>query len=198
MVVNIVNASCKRHDQLAQEQHDEIVRQIEVGELLEGRGKNQLTNLARPCDTRWGSHHKTLCRLVEMSKPVLKVLENLHNDADNVSQRTTVAGLIKHMEFFEFVLILHLMIILLGKTNNLSQCLQLKNQNIVRVVGLIKTTLEDIQEIRQNGWDELFKEVTDFCVKFNIVVPNMEDTRTANGRSRSWGGQLVTYNHHLK
>ena len=39
MVVNIVNASCKRHDQLAQEQHDEIVRQIEAGELLEGRGK---------------------------------------------------------------------------------------------------------------------------------------------------------------
>ncbi|KAM3335072.1 hypothetical protein ACQJBY_029464 [Aegilops geniculata] len=198
MVVNIVNASCKRHDQLAQEQHDEIVRQIEAGELLEGRGKNQLTNLARPGDTRWGSHHKTLCRLVEMWKPVLKVLENLHNDADNVAQRTTAAGLIKQMESFEFVLILHLMIRLLGKTNNLSQCLQLKNQNIVRAVGLIKTTLEDIQEIRRNGWDELFKEVTDFCVKYNIVVPNMEDTRTANGRSRTWGGQLVTYNHHFK
>lgn len=75
MVVNIVNASCKRHDQLAQEQHDEIVRQIEAEELLEGKGKNQLTNLARPGDTRWGSHHKTLCRLVEMWKPVLKVLE---------------------------------------------------------------------------------------------------------------------------
>ena len=66
MVVNIVNASCKRHDQLSQEQHDEIVRQIEAGELLEGRRKNQLTNLSRPGDTRWGSHHKTLCRLVEM------------------------------------------------------------------------------------------------------------------------------------
>jgi hypothetical protein len=31
MVVNIVNASRKRHDQLAQEQHDEIVRQLEAG-----------------------------------------------------------------------------------------------------------------------------------------------------------------------
>ncbi|XP_044454880.1 uncharacterized protein [Triticum aestivum] len=198
MVVNIVNASCKRHDQLAQEQHDEIVRQIEAGELLVGKGKNQLTNLARPGDTRWGSHHKTLCRLVQMWKPVLKVLENLHNDADNVAQRTTAAGLIKQMESFEFVLILHLMITLLGKTNNLSQCLQLKNQNIVRAVGLIKTTLDDIQNIRQNGWGELFKEVTDFCVKYNIVVPNMEDTRTANGRSRTWGRQLVTYNHHFR
>ena len=39
MVVNIVNASCKRHDQLAQEQHDEIVRQVEAGELPGGKEK---------------------------------------------------------------------------------------------------------------------------------------------------------------
>ena len=55
-----------------------------------------------------------------------------------------------------------------------------------------------MQEIRQNGWDELFQEVTNFCLKYNIVVPNMEDTRTANGRSRTWGGQLVTYHHHFR
>ena len=102
------------------------------------------------------------------------------------------------METFEFVLILHLMIRLLGKTNNLSYCLQKKNQNIVRAVGLIKTTLDDIQEIRQDGWDGLLQEVTDFCLKYNIVVPNMEDTRTSNGRSRTWGGQLVTYYHYFR
>jgi hypothetical protein len=39
MAVNIVNALCKRHDQLAQEQHDEIVRQLEAGELSGGKGK---------------------------------------------------------------------------------------------------------------------------------------------------------------
>jgi hypothetical protein len=198
MAVNIVNASCKRHDQLAQEQHDEIVRQLEAGELSGGKGKNQLTNLARPGDTRWGSHHRTLCRLVLMWKPVLKVLENLFSDADNVTQRTTAGGLIKQLETFEFIFILHLMIRLLGKTNDLSYCLQKKNQNIVRAVGLIKTTLVKIQEIRQDGWDELLQEVNDFCVKYNIVVPNMEETRTSNGRSRTWGGQLVTYYHYFR
>ena len=60
-----------------------------------------------------------------------------------------------------------------------------KKQHIVRVVGLIKTTMDKMQEIRQNGWDELFQEVTNFCLKYNIVVPNMEDTITANGRSRT-------------
>ena len=119
MVAKIVNASCKRHDQLSQEQHDEFVHQVEAGELPGGKGKNQLTNLARPGDTRWGSHHRTLCRLISMWKPVLKVLENLYNDADNVAQITSAGGLIKHMETFEFVLMLHLMIRLLGKTNDL-------------------------------------------------------------------------------
>ena len=70
-----------------------------------------------------------------MWKPVLKVLENLFIDAEIVAQRTTAGGLIKHMETFEFVLILHLMIRLLGRTNDLSYCLQKKNQNIVRAVG---------------------------------------------------------------
>jgi hypothetical protein len=40
------------------------------------------------------------------------------------------------METFEYVLILHLMIRLLGKTNDLSLCLQRKGKNIVRVVRL--------------------------------------------------------------
>jgi hypothetical protein len=53
-------------------------------------------------------------------------------------------------------------------------------------VGLIKTTLDKVQEIRQDAWDELLKEVNAFCLKHTIVVPNMEYTRTYNGRSRNW------------
>jgi hypothetical protein len=114
MVANIVNVSCRRHDQLVQEHHDEIVRQLEAGVLVGGKGKNQLTDLARPSDTRWELHHRTLCQLVLMRKPVLKVLENLFLDAKNVAQRSTTGGLIKNMGTFEFVLILHIMIRLLG------------------------------------------------------------------------------------
>ncbi|XBI87428.1 hypothetical protein VPH35_025524 [Triticum aestivum] len=34
LIVNTVNASCKRHDELAQEQHDNIVSQLESGEIF--------------------------------------------------------------------------------------------------------------------------------------------------------------------
>jgi hypothetical protein len=91
--------------------------------IFSRRGKNQVTNLLKPGVTRWGAHHKTLCRFVMMWETVLHVLENVHDDAENLTQRTTADGLISQMDSFEFVLVSHLMIRLLGKTNELSHCL---------------------------------------------------------------------------
>jgi hypothetical protein len=102
------------------------------------------------------------------------------------------------METFEFVLIMHFVIKLLGKTNDLSQCLQKNDQNIVRAIGLIGATLQQIDEIRQHGWEDLFKDTKSFCIQYNIIVPNMLDTTTARGLSRGHGGQLITYRHLLK
>ena len=120
LIVNIVNVSCKRHDQLAQCHHDNPVQRLENDDMLRGRGRNQATNLTRVGDTRWGSHHKTLCRLQLMWSVVLEVLENVCQDATNLAQRTTATCLLEKMESFEFVLVLHLMIKVLGKTNDLS------------------------------------------------------------------------------
>jgi hypothetical protein len=68
-----------------------------------------------------------------MWKAVLEVLENICQDGPS-TQRTTASGLLKQMETFELVLIMHFVIKLLGKTNDLSQCLQKKDQNIVRAI----------------------------------------------------------------
>ncbi|WVZ50939.1 hypothetical protein U9M48_002142, partial [Paspalum notatum var. saurae] len=188
MIVNTVNASCKRRDQLSQQHHDNIVNQLDSGKLFSGRGKNQETNLVRPGDTRWGSHHKTLSRLQHMWKAVLEVLENIAEDGVG-EKRTTASGLLLQMESFEFVFILHLMFQLLGITNDLSQCLQRKDQNIVQAVALIGITLDKINDVRQHGWDELFEEVKDFSVIHQIIILDMEDKLTIRGCSRGRGGQ---------
>ncbi|WVZ77319.1 hypothetical protein U9M48_025200 [Paspalum notatum var. saurae] len=190
LIVNTVNASCKRHDQLAQEHHENVVRGLENDEIFSGRGKNQETNLARPGDTRWGSHHKTLCRLQLMWQAVLEVLENICDDGPTSATKTCAAGLLKHMESFEFVLIMHLMIKLLGKTNDLPQCLQKKDTNIVRAVSLIGVTLQKVNDIREHGWERVFEATKQFCVKHHIIVPDMSETTVARGRSRGRGGQL--------
>jgi len=126
LIVNTVNVSCKRRDQLAQNHHDNNVNQMENCQIFSGREKNQETSLARAGDTRWGSHHKTLCRLFHMWDSVLEVLENVAEDGVG-DKRTTASGLLLQMENFEFVFILHLKIRLLGITNDLSQCLQRKD-----------------------------------------------------------------------
>jgi hypothetical protein len=64
LIVSTVNASRKRRDNLSQKHHDDIVCQLESGEIFSGRGENQQTNLVRPGNTRWGSYHKTLCRIL--------------------------------------------------------------------------------------------------------------------------------------
>jgi hypothetical protein len=197
LIVNTVSASCKRRDQLLQDHHEKLVDQLERGVIFAGRGKNQETSLARPGDTRWGTHHKNLACLQLMWAPVLEILENISEDANDGDKKTQASGLIERMETFEYVFILHLMIRVLGKTQELSQCLQRKNQNIVRAIGLIGSVLTNMNDMRENGWDPLFEEVKSFCLKINIVMPNMEDTIQVRGRSRCRGAKLVSYYHHF-
>jgi len=90
-----------------------------------------------------------------MWSSVLEVLENISEDGTDGEKKTTASGLIQRMESFEFVFILHLMIRVLGMTQDLSQCLQ-KNQNIVRAIGLIGSVTRNMNEMRENGWDALF------------------------------------------
>jgi hypothetical protein len=40
-IVNTVNASCNRHDQLAQEHHDNLVHSLEMGEFFLEEGKTK-------------------------------------------------------------------------------------------------------------------------------------------------------------
>jgi hypothetical protein len=132
-----------------------------------------------------------------MWNSVLEVLENIVEDGFR-DQRSTASGLLLQMENFEFVFTMHLMIRLLGITNNLSHCLQRKDHNIVWAVALIGITLEKINDVRQHGWDELFEEINEFCEIHHIIIPNMEDTVTVRGRSRGRGGLQVTYYHQFK
>jgi hypothetical protein len=55
------------------------------------------------------------------------------DDGSNGDKKYMVSGLLKQMESFEFVLILHLMMRLLGRTNDLSQVCKEK----IRILSLL-------------------------------------------------------------
>jgi hypothetical protein len=66
LIVNNVGASCMRKDVLLAKHHNLLLEKIESGEILTGKGLNQQCTLARLGDTRWGSHLKTLLRILVM------------------------------------------------------------------------------------------------------------------------------------
>ncbi|XP_039143947.1 LOW QUALITY PROTEIN: zinc finger MYM-type protein 1-like [Dioscorea cayenensis subsp. rotundata] len=195
MIVNAAGASCKRKDQLRQHHHDRLVEQLEKVEIASGRGQNQESSLARPGDTRWGSHYTTILCLISMWTSVLNVLQNVH-DASN-DNRGIAASLIEKIENYQFVFVMYLMRRLLGITNELSLTLQQKDQNIVQAMCLIEAVKAQLQDLRETGWEAFLEQVKSFCEGNSIAVPNMEDHMRIRGRSRR-EGQVITHFHHYR
>jgi hypothetical protein len=168
-------------DELRQRQHENMVERLENDDISTGRGLNQETSLARPGATRWGSHYKTIVRLLSMWSSVVEVLQNIYEDGQESKSKGIVVGLIDKMETYEFVFIAHLMKVVLGLTNCLSQFLQQKDQNIVEAMSLVATTKRQLQDFRDNGWDNLLVDVNNFCSDSEhvISIPNMERAKVA-------------------
>ena len=129
LIVNNTTTSCKRKDLLLDKQRKILLDKLNSGQISSGRGKHQETSLARPRDTRWGFHYKTLLRIESMWDPIIEVLEIVHEDGRNPSR---AGGLVEIMESFSFVFTMKMMLKILRITNNLSLILQRKDQNMFR------------------------------------------------------------------
>ncbi|XP_022842023.1 uncharacterized protein LOC111365717 [Olea europaea var. sylvestris] len=71
IIVNLVGASCKRVDALRTSYHVEILEKLNIEELSGGTGQFQEMSLARPGDTRWGSHLETVTRFISMFNAII-------------------------------------------------------------------------------------------------------------------------------
>ena len=114
----------------------------------------------------------------------------------NQSIRGKAAGAVRLMMTFDLVLILHLMKELMGITDLLCRKLQQKSQDIINAMADVATTKRLIQDLRDNGWSKLLKDVTVFCTKQGITVPDMNGSYADYIRSRS--GSEATVEHHYR
>jgi hypothetical protein len=64
-------------------------------------------------------------------------------------------------------------------------------------MSLLIDVKERLIKLRNEGWDTLLEQVTSFCVKKEIPLPNMEEAIPRWGRSRL-GGNLITQEHHYR
>ncbi|KAI5328628.1 hypothetical protein L3X38_028025 [Prunus dulcis] len=195
-VVNHVGASCKRRDALRAQVQEELVIVFENDCLITGRGLHQETSLKRAGDTRWSSHYGTIISIISMFSSVIHVLQMIIDDNPNDSAGEA-NKIQREMLTFQFVFHLFLMKAILGLTNDVSQALQKKDQEIVNAMALVKSCKEKLHWMRNNGFDALVEEVSLFCDKHHIDVPTMDEAFVLPGRSRR-NAPIKTNRHHYR
>ncbi|XP_075087897.1 uncharacterized protein LOC107822487 [Nicotiana tabacum] len=99
----------------------------------------------------------------------------LQRPGSEANDRLQAEVFLSKINSFEFVFMLHLMLKVLLMSNELSKALQKKEQDIVNAMIFLNLTKDRLQQMRNEGWKSLMDEVSLFCAKHDILVPNMEE-----------------------
>ncbi|XP_004292906.1 PREDICTED: uncharacterized protein LOC101296462 [Fragaria vesca subsp. vesca] len=127
---------------------------------------NHLVNVVGgSCKRRDSLREKQVAKIIEELN-VVELLEEIKEDGSSNDHKQDASWLLDLLESFDFVFSLHLMKVLLGITNLLSQALQRRDQDIVNAMKLVKVCKEQLQDMRDNGWDSLLGQVVSFCEKY--------------------------------
>ena len=86
--------------------------------------------------------------------------------------------------------------LILGVTNELSQALQKKDQDIVNAMALVEVCKQRLQSLRDDDFGDLLDDVQKFCQEHDIVVPNMEDLHFVPGKSRRKAPRLTNFHYY--
>ncbi|ESQ50115.1 hypothetical protein EUTSA_v10002275mg [Eutrema salsugineum] len=196
VLLNVVGASCKRKDMVREDHRKRIEEKTKKTEIKTGKGLNQELSFQRPGKTRWGSHYKTLLRLVDLFPSVIQVLEYVESDGSDSTKRCQANGLLKYFHTFDFVFYLQLMLLLLGLTNTLSKALQRKDLDILNAMSLVKSTKQQLYKLRNNGWESFINKVYSFCENYKTELLVMEDEFIDSRKPRTKSNKTIM--HHYK
>ncbi|XP_059281283.1 uncharacterized protein LOC132034977 [Lycium ferocissimum] len=177
------------------ESQKKVQEALDMGEVETGKGLNQELGLARAADTRWGSHYKSFKNFISMFGSITDVLDTIVVDSECVEDSCKATGYLRVCQTFEIAFILHLMRDILAITNELSESLQKKEQDIANAMLLVKVAKKRLQDLREEGWDPLIENVSTFCVKYDILIPNFDEFYINFGRSRRKVAEH-TFSHH--
>jgi hypothetical protein len=159
-------------------------------------GLNQDQSVHRARETHWGSHYRTLSGLVQLFPLVISVLKYVAKEGKRSSKKSEARGLLSCFGTFDFVFYLHMMLHILGSANTLSHALQRKDQDTLNAMTFVKSTKNDLQQLRDNGWESLLEKVYSFCEEHGILKLNMHDEYSNQHNTRQKTN--ITNLHHYK
>jgi hypothetical protein len=112
------------------------------------------------------------------------VLEDVGREWGTYSQRGDAKAAYKMLTSFEFIFILHLMKEIMGITDVLCQVLQQKSQDILNAINSVSIAKKLIQQLRDDGWDNLLENIVSFSKKAEIDIPDLSG-HYIEGRGRN-------------
>ncbi|CAN6717423.1 unnamed protein product [Malus baccata var. baccata] len=195
ILVNTIGSSCKRRDAFRKKQLEQIKKALDIGDLETGRGLNQESSLMRPCHTHWNSHYGTTVSIIVMFEAMVEVLEWIKDDTNQDNFGET-SQLFHNIQTFDFLFHLFFMRLILRVTNELSQALQKKDQDIVNAMALVEVCKQRLQSLRDDDFGNLLDDVQKFCLEHDIVIPNMEDLHFVPRKSRRKAPRLTNFHYY--
>ncbi|KAH0980479.1 hypothetical protein GBA52_007656 [Prunus armeniaca] len=194
-IVNFVSASAKRRNELNLIRKTELKELLDSGELETGKGLNQAHTLKRAGATRWGSHFASITSLMSLFKETKLLLLEISDHEPNQQFRGDAESNYIAMMSFEFVFSLVLMEKIMGLTNFLCQAFQTKTEDIVSALNFVENTKMQLEDMRENGWDDFFMSVVSFCELHCVDVPDMGGRYMTGTRRSCQQKDFITIEH---
>ena len=100
-LLNVLGMSCKKISMLRVAQAEYMIEALSLGEIETGQGLNQEMGLARPGDTRWGSHYRTVMHVIALYPSIKKVLSKIgkeHKGGESIGAQTMLEVFESHLE----------------------------------------------------------------------------------------------------
>jgi hypothetical protein len=190
-LLNVLGMSCKKICMFHIAQAEYMIEALKLGEFESGQGLNQEMGLARPGDTQRGSHYKMVMHILSLYPSIRKVLFTIGKDTSGAKG----LGAQTMLHIFQFFFLLHLMNEIFGYTQDLSNALQKREQDIVNAMDLLEFTKVEQQVLREHGWEELLNTVKDFCVRHKVPVVDMEGKYKPIQRAKKFYKDVINYHH---
>jgi hypothetical protein len=90
-LLNVLGMSCKKISMLSVAQAEYMIEALILGEIEIDQGLNQEMGLARPGDTRWGSHYRTIMHVMALYPSIKKFLSKIgkeHKGGESIGAQT--------------------------------------------------------------------------------------------------------------
>ncbi|CAJ2651446.1 unnamed protein product [Trifolium pratense] len=166
ILVNFIRSSNKRQELLRDKQVAEFAQLIVDEEIETGSGLNQQSSIARAGDTHWGSHFRNLTSVMRLYGSIVRVLEEVGEDSTFKKHGETTL-LLDLLQSFDFIFMLYMLVEILGFTNDLSVALQKRDQDLINALSLVNATKQELQEMREDGWEELISKLHELNARFD-------------------------------